>query len=64
MFTKDVELSLNDGEYRRGRGHLGNNYRNSNVKTESSEIGSILHRIRAILGFVQKGIGISMLDGR
>eukprot|EP00956_Cyclotella_meneghiniana_P013872 scaffold20338_cov47-Cyclotella_meneghiniana.AAC.6 len=65
MFTKDVQFNFDDRDYHGGRGSLGKNYRTSpSFKTESSQIGSILHRIRARLGFAEKGIGISMLDGR
>jgi hypothetical protein len=68
MFTKEVELSADYRDLhgsRHGKGHLGSGYSESNpIVTLSSHLGSIIHRIRARLGFVQKGIMLSTLNGR
>jgi hypothetical protein len=65
MFTKDVELSVNTRDEhhgRHGRDHLSSS--EPRIRTESSQIGSIIHRIRARLGFFEEGIMMSTLNGR
>ncbi|KAL3779366.1 hypothetical protein HJC23_005226 [Cyclotella cryptica] len=65
MFTRDVDLSDDYEDFRgshrnsKGRG----NGRSKIVLQASSEIESIVHRIRARLGFVQKGIMLRTLNG-
>lgn len=63
MFTKDVELDMNDRDLHRhgSKRRIGNNV---SITTDSSRISSALHRIRARLGFVQKGIMMATLNGR
>eukprot|EP00571_Detonula_confervacea_P001191 CAMPEP_0172317242 /NCGR_PEP_ID=MMETSP1058-20130122/31011_1 /TAXON_ID=83371 /ORGANISM="Detonula confervacea, Strain CCMP 353" /LENGTH=747 /DNA_ID=CAMNT_0013031757 /DNA_START=6 /DNA_END=2249 /DNA_ORIENTATION=+ len=69
MFTKDVELDKN-GVYGSTHSmehlHNGSDSRhsdNSTIARASSQIKSVIHRIRVRLGFVEKGIMMSTMDG-
>ena len=65
-FTRDVDLSNDyedfDRSHRNSKGR--GNAHSTTVIQASSEIESIVHRIRARLGFVQKGIMMRTLNGR
>ena len=66
MFTKDVDLSSDvhdlHGSRHNAKGCLGKS--NSEVMEGSSEIDSLIHKFRARLGFVEKGIMMNTLNGR
>lgn len=76
MFSEDVELLADDEDdmYYGSRGHTkgesshegrsGHSSNKARISRASSQIQSIIHRIRSHLGFVQKGIMMSTIDGR
>ena len=59
MFTKDVDVYARTYQGG-GRGSLSS----SKTNMAYSQMDSLIHRIRSNLGFVQKGIMMSTINGR